>query len=72
MVDGSINGRVTVKDILQQPNFTSDVTVNNLSFKKDTIGDINVKVNNNTHDVFATNVSITGKGNNIAFVAITI
>ena len=66
LVDGNLNGDVLVKNMLVQPNFTTDLNINNLSIKNDTIGDINIKVNNNTQDVFATNVSITGKGNDIS------
>lgn len=64
-VEGTLNGNILVKDILKQPNFTTDLTLNNLAFKRDTIGDVNVKVNNNTANVFATNVTITGKGNDV-------
>jgi hypothetical protein len=66
LVDGVLNGNVQVKDILKQPNFVSDLTLNNLAVKKDTIGDVNIKVNNNTANVFATNVTITGRGNDVA------
>lgn len=65
LVDGVLNGNVQVKDVLKQPNFTTDLTLNNLAVKKDTIGDVNIKVNNNTENVFATNVTITGNGNDV-------
>ncbi|HEX8278666.1 MAG TPA: translocation/assembly module TamB domain-containing protein, partial [Segetibacter sp.] len=64
-VEGVLNGNVLIKDILTQPNFTTDLTLNNLSFRKDTIGDVNIKVNNNTANVFATNVTIKGRGNDV-------
>ncbi|MEJ7683764.1 MAG: hypothetical protein WKG06_39060 [Segetibacter sp.] len=64
-VEGMLNGNVLVKNILKQPNFTTNLTLNDLSFRKDTIGDVNVKVNNNTANVFATNVTITGRGNDV-------
>ena len=64
-IEGVLNGNVLVKNILTQPNFTTDLTLNNLAFLKDTIGDVNVKVNNNTQNVFATNVTITGRGNDV-------
>ncbi len=64
-VEGTLNGNVLVKDILKQPNFTTDLTLNDLAFRKDTIGNVNVKVNNNTANVFATNVTITGRGNDV-------
>jgi hypothetical protein len=66
LVDGTLNGNVQLRNLLVQPNFTTDLTLNNLAFKKDTIGDVNIKVNNNTQNVFATNVTITGRGNDIA------
>ncbi|GEO10899.1 translocation/assembly module TamB domain-containing protein [Segetibacter aerophilus] len=66
LVDGLLNGNVQVRDMLKQPNFTTDLTLNNLAVKKDTIGDVNIKVNNNTQNVFATNVTITGKGNDVS------
>lgn len=65
MVDGTINGNVLLKNVLTQPSFTTDLNINDLAFKKDTIGNVNVKVNNNTQNVFATNVTITGKGNDV-------
>ena len=48
LVDGILNGNVELRNLLQQPNFTTDLTLNNLAIKKDTIGDVNIKVNNNT------------------------
>lgn len=65
LVDGTLNGGVQLKNLLTQPNFTTDLTLNNLALKKDTIGDVNIKVNNNTENVFATNVTITGRGNDV-------
>ena len=65
-VNGTLNGKIEVRDMLKQPNFVTDLTLNNFSFKKDTIGDVNIKVNNNTQNVFATNITISGHGNDIA------
>ena len=64
-VDGTLNGGVQLRNLLTQPNFTTDLNLNNLALKKDTIGDVNIKVNNNTANVFATNVTITGRGNDV-------
>ncbi|TDH26198.1 translocation/assembly module TamB [Segetibacter sp. 3557_3] len=65
LVDGLVNGNVLLKDLLTLPSFTTDLTINDLAFKKDTIGNVNVKVNNNTQNVFATDVTITGRGNDV-------
>lgn len=66
IVDGTLNGNVVLNDVLTQPNFVTDLTINNLAMNKDTIGDVNAKVNNTTANVFATNVTITGRGNDVA------
>ncbi len=66
LADGTLNGNIVLKDLLGQPNFTTDLTINNLAINKDTIGDVNAKVNNNTANVYATNVTITGRGNDVA------
>lgn len=66
MINGTLNGNVELRDLLKTPNFVADLTVNNLSFRKDTIGDVNAKVNNTTANVFNTNVTITGKGNDVS------
>jgi hypothetical protein len=65
LVDGTLNGAVQLRNLLTQPNFTTDLNLNNLALKRDTIGDVNIKVNNNTANVFATNVTITGRGNDV-------
>lgn len=66
LVDGTLNGNIQVKDILKQLSFTTNLTLNNLVVKQDTVGDVNIKVNNNTENVFATNVTITGRGNDVS------
>lgn len=65
-IDGIINGEATIKNITTQPTFTSDIAVNDLMFRTDTVGNLNLKVNNTTQNVFAAEVSLSGKGNDIA------
>jgi hypothetical protein len=65
LVDGSMNGTITFKNILKQPVFTSDLAINNLSLKKDTIGNLKIKVDNTSGDRYNTNATITGRGNDI-------
>ena len=54
-----------LNNLLVQPNFTTDLTINDLAINKDTLGNLNAKVNNNQEDVFATNITLTGRGNDI-------
>lgn len=65
LVDGIINGQAMIKDIATNPIFTTDITVTNLMFRADTVGNLNMKVNNSTSNVYAANVTLTGNGNDI-------
>lgn len=66
LVNGSMNGTMAFKNILRQPVFTSDLTINDLSMQGDTIGNAVVKVDNMSGDRYNTNATITGRGNDIA------
>lgn len=65
VVDGLLNGNAIVKNIQTQPTFTTDLTINNLSVYKDTLGDLNAKVNNKIADNYHAAISLTGRGNEI-------
>ncbi|MBK9491618.1 MAG: translocation/assembly module TamB domain-containing protein [Haliscomenobacter sp.] len=64
--DGTLNGNIVLNDITKQLNFTTDLTISNLAVEGDTIGDINAKISNPKANVFATDVSIKGQGNDVA------
>lgn len=65
-VGGVINGQASISDFqAPTPQFTADLNVADFSFKGDTLGNISAKVNNQTANAFAANVSITGKGNQV-------
>ncbi|MCY7421858.1 MAG: translocation/assembly module TamB, partial [Chitinophagaceae bacterium] len=66
LANGTINGNVLLKNLQTQPNFTTDLTVSNLAINKDTIGNLAAKVNNATPNVFATNITLTGNGNDVS------
>ncbi len=66
LADGSINGQVVLSNITQQPTFTSDITITNLSVLKDTVGNLALKVDNTTPDVFTATGTLSGHGNDIA------
>ncbi|HET6721606.1 MAG TPA: translocation/assembly module TamB domain-containing protein, partial [Chitinophagaceae bacterium] len=66
LVNGSMNGQMVFTNILKQPVFTSDLTINDLSMKGDTIGNAVVKVDNVSGDRYNTNATITGRGNDIS------
>ncbi|MES2892355.1 MAG: translocation/assembly module TamB domain-containing protein [Bacteroidota bacterium] len=64
-LDGVINGNVLVKNAMTAPVFTSDVRVDTLRFNGDTVGNIIVKVDNETANAFNADVAITGNGNDV-------
>lgn len=65
LADGVLNGNAVLHDLFTQPVFTSDLTITNLSIKKDTVGDVVVKLNNKVQNTYAADVRITGRGNDI-------
>ena len=65
MVNGLLNGTATVKNIQTQPTFTTDLTVNDLSIYKDTLGTLSAKVNNNVANTYHANISLNGRGNQV-------
>ena len=64
-VGGTINGNAVVSDFQKSPVFTADMEVSDFSFKGDTVGNIALKVNNQTQNAFALQASVTGKGNQV-------
>ena len=65
LVDGELNGNMLLKDYKTQPTFTSDVTINNLSIYRDTLGNVTAQVSNTTSNIFNANVVLTGRGNDL-------
>ncbi|MFN3754019.1 translocation/assembly module TamB domain-containing protein [Flavobacterium sp.] len=62
---GLINGKVTFENWATQPIFTSDLTIGNFTYKKETIGDISLKVNNRVANTYDVEAEITGQGNQV-------
>ncbi|GAB3938414.1 translocation/assembly module TamB domain-containing protein [Mucilaginibacter myungsuensis] len=65
LVGGTINGKAEVSNLQASPQFTAGINIGDFSFKGDTVGNIAIKVNNQTANAFAANVNITGKGNQV-------
>lgn len=64
-MDGVVNGTTVIRDIMSSPVFTSDLTIKDLSYKRDTIGNVLIKVDNQTANAFTTSVKIEGNGNDV-------
>jgi translocation and assembly module TamB len=65
LIDGVINGGATFTNLTQQPLFTSNLTVTDLSFQRDTLGNLNAQVSS-TGNRYNTNVTVTGRGNDLS------
>jgi translocation and assembly module TamB len=64
-VNGTLDGQVLLRDVMTSPLFSGNLTINNLEFKKDTVGNVSIKANNNTAGIIQTDVTITGRGNHV-------
>jgi hypothetical protein len=65
LIDGTTNGNVVLNNIMKQPTFTSDLTISDLSLRQDTIGNVHAVVSS-TGSRYNTDVTVTGKGNDVA------
>lgn len=66
LADGVLNGNVTFTDLAKQPAFTSNLTINDLSLRQDTIGNVALQVNTASGGRYNTTATITGRGNDIS------
>lgn len=64
-VGGLINGTAQLRNPTKDLVFTSDLIVNNLNYQRDTVGDLSIKVNNETSQTLAANIGLVGHGNDI-------
>jgi len=62
---GGISGNALVERLESSPVFTSDIHISDFYFGTDTIGNINLKVDNTKANTYHADVAIEGKGNDI-------
>lgn len=65
LIDGTTNGTVTFTNLTQQPLFTSNLTISDLSLRQDTIGNVNIQASSTASNVYKLTTTITGKGNDV-------
>ncbi|HEY8735040.1 MAG TPA: translocation/assembly module TamB domain-containing protein, partial [Puia sp.] len=65
LLDGRINGKAEVKNLFTKPEFTSDLTIDTLSYKKDTVGNLLVQVNNEELNAFKAHIILKGNSNDV-------
>jgi hypothetical protein len=64
-LDGTINGKIEIKNLITKPVFTSDIKIENLSFEKDTVGNLLVRVNNTDLNTFVAHIVLDGHENDV-------
>lgn len=64
-VSGKIDGSANIRDLAKSPVFTSDLTINDLSISRDTIGNIRLRVDNQTANSYRADVAISGNENDV-------
>src|SRR4029079_964659 len=62
---GRLNGTVSFADIMHDPIFRGNLTINDLSIKSDTVGNAVINVSNTTEDVYSATATLTGRGNDV-------
>ncbi|RYY83655.1 MAG: hypothetical protein EOO15_20960, partial [Chitinophagaceae bacterium] len=65
LADGVLNGGASFRNLPKNPLFTADLSIANLSFRKDTIGNVTMRVNNTSGNSYVADVNITGNGNDL-------
>ncbi|RPI03532.1 MAG: translocation/assembly module TamB [Ignavibacteriae bacterium] len=66
LLGGRLNGNVVLQNLEKQVAFTSDLTIKDLSFSQRHMGDIALRANNQTENVYEVTMDLTGNGNQVA------
>ncbi len=65
LVNGELNGNITLHDLTKAPAFVSDLTVDNLSLHKDTLGNLRAQVSNPEQNKYVADIALSGRGNDL-------
>jgi hypothetical protein len=60
-----LNGRITFNKLTNEPVFTGELTISDFSLKGDTVGNVNIAVNNRVANTYAADIKLTGRGNDV-------
>lgn len=59
-IGGTINGETTIKKATKNPLFVADLNIENFKIKKDTVGNLAIKIDNKTSNIYETTIKLTG------------
>ena len=66
LADGVINGNMRLSNFLQQLNFTGDLTINDLSIMRDTVGNVAIHASSGGANRYNIESTLTGHGNDVS------
>ena len=66
--NGVINGKITFNEPSNEPVFIGNLTVNDLSLRGDTVGNVTIAVDNRVANTYATDIKLSGRGNDARLV----
>ena len=66
LLGGILTGSVVLQNLDKQMAFTSDLAIKDFSFGQRRVGDVSLRANNQTENVYDVNMDIAGNGNQIA------
>ncbi|MDI1317806.1 translocation/assembly module TamB domain-containing protein [Flavobacterium sp.] len=64
-IDGNIDGKAVLKNLMSKVLFTADVTIEDFAFKKNPVGTIYVNVDNYTTNTYTAKIELTGEDNQL-------
>lgn len=62
---GKINGDAEIRNLSGTAVFITDLNIENFTFRKDTLGNIGIKVDNKIANTYSAKIEITGQGNTV-------
>ena len=66
LLGGILTGNVVLQNLDKQRAFTSDLAIKDFIFSRRRVGDVSLRANNQTENVYDVNMNIAGNGNQIA------
>lgn len=65
IADGEINGNITLNNVTKDMTFVGDLTIDNASINRDTVGNLRLLVSNPQKNNYEADVTLSGMGNDV-------
>jgi len=66
LLGGTLIGNIVLQNLEKQMAFTSDLKIRDFNFDQRHVGDVAIRANNKTENVYEVNMDLSGNGNQIA------